>query len=161
MTPKLQIKDIAGYADHRLMVQCENGDGDYCIQELNGINIIHRRVEVITWDNTDTLDKFFDRDEYSLDKIKLVLKPMEMLTNQVYELYYCERFSNESIDVAMNAMRDNLCESNPVMLICNTDFAAAHFFFQFCYQNHYDINNLIGQGLAIDYRTINIKGEQN
>lgn len=154
---KLKLEHIVGYLPYGLKVQCDCtylGKEDYIIQELNSINIQHKRVEVIDWCEDG---KNIDREEYKLSRIKPILKPMEMFNEeerQKYELWVnityprsIGTYSKEELSI--NIVMDNNFPDRRSHLA-----ASGIFLLQYLYQNHYDIHGLIEQGLAVDVRTM-------
>lgn len=166
---KLEPTDVVGYLPHKLKVQHETFD---CGEGIRTIcNVESMSLDCLTFDNA--CDYYFDDAEYDNPIIKPLLRPMSDLYKEINGVVpivelakiafpkkkfllsrtgcWCgaEKFM---FDKAVKAFR-TLHESGGALykgdeIIYQLDL------FNYLFSHHFDVYNLIGQGLAIDINKV-------
>lgn len=145
MLSKKDLPLIVGYLLYGLKVK--NLDSGR-VSEVVGINIQTMRIKRVCMLNGYRLS------DIPIVQIKPLLKPMSMFDEEEGEKYH-KWHLNKVVEKSLMAF-DAMYES-PWISSNYEEFeqvGAYTQFLQYCYANHYDINNLIGKGLAEDIRNV-------
>ena len=134
---KLKWSDIAGYSPYGLRCKVN----DFGLYEIIGGSFNGGAIEV--------LDCCYCSKRVGMDLITPILKPMEM-----FDKYEYEKMCKVAFKIHSSGKLKNLSGIHGFSRDALMDLIGASDANEWFYQNHYDINNLIGKGLAVDVRTL-------
>lgn len=152
MSEKLELKDIVGYLPYEL--KCKVTDRrKTVIATLGGLYsdgncVFHDIVE----------------SEKGFSKIKPILRPMTDIIKPLPDgtIPIVEMWNNNLFGYNLDKKpipSEFMCEWTLSDLMENISFDNYSRLFEYLYAHHFDINNLIGRGLAIDTNTTKIKNK--
>ena len=132
---KLELKHLAPYLPYELKVEVLDYKKDYVGKQYDTVIGVHQ------W---DTLGKFWSvltlgGAKPNINRVKPILRPLSDLRNKWFDLNINET-DLDLEDIEGFGFRLYMNNYDDVL---------------FLIEKHFDINNLIGQGLAIDINTLN------